>query len=312
MRRFFLFIPALVAVLLAIMLESCEKDTTNIYNPYDDVIYDDTTGTQIPYDSNSITGIHKRILVTKCANPGCHDGSFEPDYRSVQSSYSTMVYHKIIKNNTAEDFEFRVVPGDTAMSVLYERITNCCFVNPDDRMPQDNIGQKLPESDIRAIAQWILDGAKDWNGQSPSKPSTKAQVLYFLAFNSTFTQDYSQNRIDGLFYNSFLVSTNTDVNFAVFCADDETPVSNLQFNRLEFSYDMNNFSSPFLTKNTSYINAMGNEVWTTLVNTGLFLTDTTVYMRYTVSDGQQASPSIMPKANQAEPYKTYWSFYITP
>lgn len=311
-RKFLLLLSGLALISCLVIIESCEKDISGIYNPYDDVDYGDSTANSIAWDSNSITGIHKMILATRCANPGCHDGTFEPDFRSVQSSYSTLVYHPIIKNNAANDFSYRVIPGDTAMSVLHERITNCCFVNPNDRMPQDNIGEALPDWMIAAISQWILDGAKDWSGQSPTKPSTKAQVLYYLAFNSTLTQEYSVNRIDSLFYNPFIAPNNETMNMAIFCTDDETPVGNLQINRLEFSYVMNDFSNPILTRNATFLSFQGNDVWTTTVNTNQFLTDTIVYMRYIVSDGQQSTPTIAPKASQPEPFKTYWSFYVSP
>lgn len=301
-----------LAVIFWVGLESCEDDNPITNNPYDDVDYGDTSQVVIPVDSSSITGIHKFILSTKCANPGCHDGSFEPDFRSVQSSYSTMVYHKIIKNNAAEDFTYRVVPGDTAMSVLHERITNCCFVNVDDIMPQDNIGQGLPQSDRDLIAKWILDGAKDWSGQTPTQPSTKASVEYYLAFNTTYTTQYTATRVDNLFYNPFIAPQNTDVVFAVFPDDDETAIQNLQINRLEFSYDENDFSSPILSVNTSYLSFMNNEFWMSTVNTGQFLTDTTVFMRYTVSDGSQPQPTIAPKPDAPFQFKTYWSFIIRP
>ena len=57
-----------------------------------------------------------------CANSGCHDGNFEPDFRTVESSYSTLVYQPVVKNNDNQTYEYRVVPGNSAQSILYARL----------------------------------------------------------------------------------------------------------------------------------------------------------------------------------------------
>ena len=47
-------------------------------NPWDDLNNNE--------DSTALTGfadIHKNILEPKCANPACHDGTFEPDFRTI-------------------------------------------------------------------------------------------------------------------------------------------------------------------------------------------------------------------------------------
>ena len=87
--------------------------------------------------------------------------------RTPHSSFSTLVYHRINKNNLAQEFEYRVIPYDTANSVLWERITNCCFVNENDRMPQDNIGIAMPQEAIDQIGSWIMDGARDLSSNVP-------------------------------------------------------------------------------------------------------------------------------------------------
>jgi len=126
-------------------------------------------------DRSSLLGVHKYVLSQTCTYSGCHDGHFEPDFRTVQSSYSTLVYQPILKNNAKEEFQYRVIPFDTARSVLYERITNCCFVNQDDRMPQSTIGEPLAQKDIDAVGQWIMEGAKDIFGESSKAPEENLQ-----------------------------------------------------------------------------------------------------------------------------------------
>jgi len=80
-----IFITTLV-VLVLVVIHSCKKDPLP-HNPYDDINYGSTTPATPP-DPNSIVGIHKNILLTRCAKSGCHDGNFEPDFRTAcVSSY---------------------------------------------------------------------------------------------------------------------------------------------------------------------------------------------------------------------------------
>ena len=141
-----LFLSALFFVV--VFFDACKKDSVP-KNPYDDVDYGSTATTDT-LDKYSIIAIHRDIVFPKCAKPGCHDGHFEPDFRSVESTYSTLIYAPIKKNNVAKTFVYRVVPSKSSESVFYERINNCCFVNTNDRMPQDNIGTALPDDDLRS------------------------------------------------------------------------------------------------------------------------------------------------------------------
>lgn len=120
--------------------------------------------------SSQLAGIHQEILKPTCAESGCHDGHFEPDFRTLQSTWYTTVFHPVTKNNETKSFRFRVVPGNRKESVLFERITNCCFVNQDDRMPQLDIGKPLPDNQIEAIGKWIDAGAPNIDGSIASQP----------------------------------------------------------------------------------------------------------------------------------------------
>src|SRR5688572_4080833 len=93
------------------------------FNPYDSIDYGTGGSNPVIIDSSSFLGIHTFILSKKCAVPACHGGSFEPDYRTIESSYNTLVYHPVVKNNATNDFTYRVVPFDTGASWLHERIT---------------------------------------------------------------------------------------------------------------------------------------------------------------------------------------------
>ena len=76
----------LVAVII-LLVSSCKKDDAP-ENPYDNIDYSNNSGNDTVLDPASIAGLHKNIFVKRCANPGCHDGTFEPDFRTVQSASS--------------------------------------------------------------------------------------------------------------------------------------------------------------------------------------------------------------------------------
>lgn len=298
-------------VSLILMLESCKKEVVVPENPYDKIDYGNNVVPTDTLNPSSIAGLHKNLFLTKCAVPGCHDGNFEPDFRTVQSSYSTLVYAPIKKNNATNTFTFRVIPGDTAFSVLYERITNCCFVNADDRMPQDNIGTALPASDINHVATWIMNGAKDINGNTPNRPDQEPVLSYYVAAGSDFTTELSaqNNRVDSIIYNPFLVPANaTSFYIAPSVVDDITPLAQIQYNKLFLSTSIDNFSGA-VQLTATFINIPNQSpVWLVSVPTTNLIHGTQYYMRYYVNDGTHLENTEFPKNNSLEYYKTYWSF----
>ena len=124
------------------------------------------TPDELPVDSSSIVGLYKYIFSTRCNVNGCHDGSFEPNFTTIQNAYYTLVYHPINKNNSSKSYKYRVVPYDTSHSVLYARISNCCFVNRGDQMPQINEKDKLNATQISCVGRWIMNGAKNIDGKT--------------------------------------------------------------------------------------------------------------------------------------------------
>src|SRR5204862_5960812 len=126
----------------------------------------DTTTTQIP-DPYSITGLHKNIFSVRCNVPGCHDGTFEPDFRTIQSTYSTLVYQHVNKVtvNGVDSFYYRVLPFDTTRSFIHERLTT----PTSDYMPSN--GNRLSQTQIQQINTWIMNGARDINGNIPNAPN---------------------------------------------------------------------------------------------------------------------------------------------
>lgn len=302
--------------LLGIIFTNCKKENSQLPdNPFDKIDYPDTTKVPYQLERNSISDLHKRIFSPKCAQPGCHDGNFEPDFRSIESSYATLVYHPIIKNNVNEDFDFRVVPFDTAYSVLFERITNCCFVNTNDRMPQDNIGVALLAQDVADIADWIMKGAKDIFGKTARYPNTKPYFEFYFATKSDFSVFYSIDsiyRIDGIPFNPFQMPNNTNVIISFVIQDDSTLTKDLKVNQLKLSTERDNFSNA-ITLNCTYLNIPGQgEFWVANFNTSSLPNNTILYMRYYVHDGNPQNLIEFPTNEQPSYYKTYTAFKVLP
>ncbi len=326
MKRSGIYIVSFFLV-LSMMLTSeygCKKDPVPT-NPYDSVDYGNSTPTD-PLNKYSFAALHRDIFFPKCGKPGCHDGHFEPDFRTVESSYSTMVYHPILKNNANQDFSFRVVPYNTTKSVLYERISNCCFVNTNDRMPQDNIGVPLPNDDLDRIKKWINDGAANLDGTAAKYPNKQPFYQAMVALDNTFPLAFnavsgSDNRINNVDYYSFYV-TKGDVitvlpgNYSgsdfTPITDDSTATISLTQGQLKLSYKKDDFSSPIQTVTASNLTYQGKCFWYATLNTSALLSDTTVYLRFYIKDPDHTTPAEFPVNESIDPFKTFWSFYVKP
>src|SRR5436190_551220 len=89
------------------LLYSCKKD--EVKNPYAEVqpvVHNDNPDlATLP--EGSFAWLHAKIFRPTCANSGCHDGTFEPEFRSINSAYNSLVHHPVIANTPNNDFEFR-------------------------------------------------------------------------------------------------------------------------------------------------------------------------------------------------------------
>lgn len=119
----------------------------------------------------AFASLYRDIFQPTCSNSGCHDGNFEPDFRTIESSYNTLVYQPIIKNNPAGEFTYRVLPGNPNASVLIERLTNdidgISGIMPLSVDPGSDYTAKKSEY-IERIRQWIERGALDVMGNPPT------------------------------------------------------------------------------------------------------------------------------------------------
>ncbi len=182
--------------LLVCGLVACERTVIPVYpdlpaNPFDSIDYGNGKLEELPLDSSSLLGLHRYIFAPTCAQPGCHDGNFEPDFRTVQSTYQTLVYHPVIKNDEEESFQYRVVPANRSKSWLWERVTTTDMVL--GRMP---LYDTLTPGELAAIKLWIDEGAPDIMDQSAVLPNVQPSVYGWLAYDLADGTRYDRNRED--------------------------------------------------------------------------------------------------------------------
>ena len=306
-RTLTLSVSLLAAALL--FIPSCKKTESVPHNPYEDIVRGDTTSFGIPLDSLNITYIHKKILAPTCAVPGCHVGNFEPDFRTPQSSFSTMVYAAVKKNNPANPFKYRVIPNDTNGSLLYERLTNCCFINQNDRMPQDSIGVPLSNANLNLIASWIMHGARDIFGNTMAQPDAEPVVSpLYVAISTNFQTVYSATRLDSVVYNPFVVPLSvTSFLVGIKASDDLTSMFNLKYNQLKISAKEDDFSNA--TSYTAAYTTFGTDSYlVATVLPSLLPANDTLFMRYYVNDGRHTNNTEYPRTETEFYYKRFWSF----
>ena len=297
----------LVAVMIT-FVSSCKKDTAN--NPYDKVNYTVTTDSLPDPDPNTITGLHKNIFSKKCANPGCHDGTFAPDFRTVQSSWSTLVYMSVNKLtvDSVNYFTMRVIPSDVTHSFIIERLTT----STSDYMPSN--GVRLSADDINHVKNWISNGARDVNGNIPVKPNLPPNIQGYLALNPTTYVRLDSIRLNNIGYYPFLAPANSSFILPIFVTDtaDGTAATlpiNFTSHKIKFSTNEYNFSAA-TTMIATWMSPIPYGVWQVAVNTAAWTSGTTVYFRVYMNDGFQLSDVEFPNDNSPSYYKTYFAFYV--
>ncbi len=235
-------IASYLTILISLLLSACSTDLPP--NPYDN-INDQIDTSQTPtLDPNSFAGIHKNILQPTCANSGCHDGTFEPDYRTTESAYNTLVYHPIIKNDTLGTFQYRVVPGDKNKSMIYFRLTQDLNGNsgimPLSIDPGSDWNSKK-DGYIQNIANWIEAGAPDVFGNKPVLPNKQPQMLGAIATPAGINAPYARYPNGAM--KIPIGSSSIDIWFSL--TDDSTATTALLHNKVKFSLKMNDFANAF-------------------------------------------------------------------
>ncbi len=325
----------IILVGLIVVIFSCKDSLTETeldppekpFNPFDTIDYDETMVPHIPIDSTSFLGIHNYILAPSCNQPGCHDGSFEPDYRTVQSSYSTLVFHSVIKNFPTTPVPYRVTPGEPANSMLYRRITEH---NPPnfERMPSS--GNQMPDNLINLIKNWIEDGARDIYGNLPKQTSsqpTSYGLVAYLPNNNDIRVDTIRG---GNTFNPFLAPEGEELELWFLYLDvtenNDTIFGNeLTYNKIKLSTNPFDFSDaveldmelPLIPNMvaTAFSQPLGfpvpyyQNVTFNPADHGFNVGDV-VYIRTYVQDSDHSNPTEIPTAESQFYILTYFAFVI--
>ncbi|MFN4123576.1 MAG: hypothetical protein ACK4GL_09780 [Flavobacteriales bacterium] len=234
-------IIASIGLILLIVITSCKKE--EYINPYSLSNNNNGNGNngEPTIDPNSIAGIHQRILKPTCANSGCHDGTFEPDFRTVESSYNTLVYHPVIKNNPQGIYTYRVIPGNVQLSQFYKRliedIDGQSGIMPLSIEPDSDWEAKNQEY-ISNIYNWIQNGARDIFGNTPQQAAAPIQLTGMVATLPGSNQALSRSTQNSAIQIPTGVSS-IDLWFAI--VSGNSSASDLAFNQAYFSSDINNF-----------------------------------------------------------------------
>jgi hypothetical protein len=313
-------IAAATLLLLAIATawNGCREEITVVpgdlpLNPYDTLTYPDDEVPEIPVDSNSFLGIHQYILTPKCAVSACHDGSFEPDYRTLNSAYNTLVYAPVIKNTIDSFYTYRVVPFDTSQSWLWYRLTK-----EDQVLGQMPLYDVLPVHQQIKIRNWIQQGAPDVFGNSPDLPKYSPALAGMVAYLPS--QGYL--RVDtmrgGIITNPFMVPQNEDVEIWFAIYDDITFPYSFTYNKVKYSTEAFDFSAAGETDlELEIVPKIENLFGFPLpffahctINTSQFNINDIVYLRVYVQDGDHTQPAELPDNGTQLYLISFFSFIV--
>ncbi|MEM7657574.1 MAG: hypothetical protein AAF399_15680 [Bacteroidota bacterium] len=317
-RLSLLFSTALLLVI------ACQPDVSPPPpNPYDAIEYEQELVPPTPPDSATIVGLHTYIFSVSCAVPGCHDGSFEPDFRTVQSTYSTLVYHPVVKNDNSQSYAYRVIPEDVAGSWLYNRVTTEDPIL--GRMPlYDN---PLTDGQLKSLREWINAGAPDMFGQAGALPNTQPVFRGVAAF-----QDFGSVEIrvdtfrENQAYHPFGARANLPTTLWFWINDDSTALEDLQNVRVQFAsgvHNLTNFqsslevsanyaSTPLVIPDYQGSGESRAFHWYAEVNTSAFPVNEFTLFRFLANDGAHAEDFEFPRDEHPIEFMSYMAMYVVP
>ena len=234
-----------IFIVISFVFQACKKDGE--INPYDNPNLnspEDTTTNYFP-DATAFQALHNNIFIPTCANSGCHDGAFEPDFRTIESSYNTLVYQPVIKNDNGNTYEFRVKPSNSDKSILYKRliedIDGISGIMPlSAEYNAEHYWFDHKEEYIQNIKDWIDNGAKDMFGNLPLQPNNIPEMRGAIAFVTGQNTPLSREMPRGTVYVPSSASS-IDLWFSVY--DDILTSNELSYNKIKFSTNLFNFEN---------------------------------------------------------------------
>lgn len=313
-----LILFGLSLLLIACSTQSIEPEIPE--NPFDLIENPTDTLDQEVVDTSSIVGIHRFIFSLSCAVPGCHDGSFEPDFRTVQSAYSSLVYQPVIKNTQDQAYKYRVLPGSLEESWFYYRITT------EDqelgRMPlYDN---PLDEWKIEAVKDWIMEGARDQFGNKAKLPNQQPKFKALAAFQRTGGYEI---RVDTFRDNDaapFGSKYGLPVTIWFELEDDSTQAADFQDVEVKMDVDPQNlfdfspdhsFTAQYNPRSIPDFYGPGEDEtfhWSISFNNTLVPAQKYAFLRIYLNDGDQEENLEYPHNNSSQEDILYMTMFVVP
>ncbi len=302
----------------AMMIIACSKDPEN---PYANLTRPSSNPDPQNLPTDNFAWLHQRIFRPTCANSGCHDGTFEPEYRTISSAYNSLVYRPVISNDSAHTYTYRVLPGDAAHSLLYARLT--MFIpNTSGQMPLAlSDGSDWPANStyyISKIHDWINGGAKDMFGNAPTLGDLQPQVGGFLAFPAgNTTTPFARDTLSGV---QPILVPHANVDLWFFLSDDHTAATSLTYNKIKVSTSQFGFANapeqalaitgPITALDFSNMNASFTHKAS--LDLSAYPVGTFLFVRVYVNDGSHIANAEIPSDGTSEPMLSYFTLKVVP
>ena len=308
-----------VLVILGIFIFTYGCKKNEIENPYTGYstpkLYEEPTLANLP--TSNFGYLHAAVFKPTCANSGCHDGSFEPDFRTITSAYNNTVYHNVLTNDASNSFTYRVKPGDADMSLMHERLL-IALPSTSGIMPpvyaDEWIVNKLAH--INAIKTWINNGAKDMYGNTPAIGNPNPIVTGFNVYDNNNTTS-PKPRAPGAGLTPILVPrTNVDFWFSV--DDDTTPGSSMTVNQAKVSTSMFEFDTVPAQSMSISSSITANDFSGTSasfthkldVDLSSYASGTLLFVRVYVQDADHSTPAENPSDGSSRPAIYLFTLYL--
>lgn len=229
----------LIAILL---VAACTTDKVVPENPFatfgDSLSLNPEAG--VVLEGGSFAQLHRDVFAPTCANAGCHDGHFEPDFRHIESAYNTLVYHPILKNDPAGNFTYRVQPFEVSNSVLWERL-NRDIDGQSGIMPlaidPDSDWEEQKETYLRLIREWIEKGAPDVFGNIAQEGKINPYVKGMQGFADNAATSLSRDGGNG----AILIPATVSELKLWFSIQDDAANTQAILGKLYLSYEVDDF-----------------------------------------------------------------------
>ncbi len=305
-------------VILSISIQGCKKnEIENPYNGYSTPkLYDEPVLASLP--TSNFGYLHATIFKPTCANSGCHDGAFEPDFRTITSSYNNNVYHNVLTNNPAGDFTYRVKPGDAALSLLHERLL-VALPNTSGIMPAVSGSEWAANKSkhIKAVKDWINAGAKDMYGNAPTIGNPNPVVTGFNAYaNNATSSPYSRAPGAGILP-ILIPRSNIDLWFSI--DDDATAATSMTVNQIKvdsamFEFDTITAASMSVSSGFTANDFSGSPTTFTHkydFDASVYPPNTLLFIRVYVQDANHTSPAENPSDGSSRPTIYLFTLFTT-